>query len=59
MLAHMDERLVGIILDALHELLIVTGEAAYGDGAPIRTIAFLAVARTLGAHEAGAEKCDI
>jgi hypothetical protein len=33
-LAHIDERLVGIMLDALHELLIVTAEAAYGDGAP-------------------------
>ncbi len=34
MLAHIDERLVGIMLDALHELLIVIGEAAYRDDTP-------------------------
>jgi hypothetical protein len=34
MIAHIDETLVGIMLDALHELLIVTTAAAYGDDAP-------------------------
>jgi hypothetical protein len=32
--AHIDERLVGIMLDALHELLIVVTEATRGDDPP-------------------------
>jgi hypothetical protein len=32
--AHIDERLVGIMIDALHELLIVVTEATHGDDAP-------------------------
>jgi hypothetical protein len=34
MVAHIDETLVGIMLDALHELIIVMAQVAHGDGAP-------------------------
>jgi hypothetical protein len=34
MMAHIDERLVGIMLDALHELVVAMREIAKGDGDP-------------------------
>jgi hypothetical protein len=35
-MAHIDERLVGMMLDALHEILIVVREATHGDNPPNR-----------------------